>query len=278
MRGWKRTLVIAKNEFAGAMRNPWLIGFAVTFAATAAGLAWLSVADLPGAGSASYDRTVTGLVSLVLLAVPLVGLMLGSQAIAVERERGSLLMLMAQPVEASEVMIGKIAGQTAGIAVAVLAGFGAAASLLAARGSGGGVAGYLGFVGLTVLLAAVTVGLGMWIAVPARSAATATAGAMMLWLVLVILGDLGLMGTAVALRLDGSQLLFLAAANPLQVFRLATLAAVGAGGDVLGPTGLYAAVALRGAVLPIGVGLLAGWCVLAALSAAHWLRARGALS
>ena len=81
------------------------------------------------------------------------------------------------------------------------------------------------------------------------------------WLLLTFLGDLGVMGTAVATRMPVSVLFLSALLNPVEAFRLASLTAFSGTLDVLGPAGLYAS-RTYGVGLPwIFAGALAAWTV-----------------
>jgi Cu-processing system permease protein len=69
---------------------------------------------------------------------------------------------------------------------------------------------------------------------------TSVSIALTFWLVVVLLSDLGLMGTAIVLKLKPQTLLWLAMLNPVQVFRVSVLKALQGNLELLGPTGTYA--------------------------------------
>jgi len=76
------------------------------------------------AGFQDIERTVLSLVNLSLYLVPAFAVALGYSAVAGERERGSLEVLLAQPVTRADVLVGKYVGLSAVLATATLAGFG----------------------------------------------------------------------------------------------------------------------------------------------------------
>ena len=73
--------------------------------------------------------------------------------------------------------------------------------------------------------------------------------ALFAWLALVFVSDLGLMASSVLLKLRVQEIFGLAAANPLQSFKMAVIVNMNASLDVLGPVGAYASNTL-GAGLP----------------------------
>jgi len=108
---------------------------------------------------------------------------------------------------------------------------------------------------------------GFLISALARRSSLALGVALFLWLALVFLGDLGLMGGALTLRLSSSELLALALINPLQVFKLAAVSGLHRSLDLLGPAGL-AASRTFGADLPLLLaGVLAAWITAPLLTA-----------
>ncbi len=269
--------IIAGKEFRDSRRNRWFLTSAGVFTAVALGLCWLGVAGAAGSGFAGWSRTVAGLLNLVMLIVPLMGLSLGAFAVAGERERGTLLLLLSQPLTATELVLGKFIGLTGASIAALALGFGVAATAMAAGGVAGDPLPFLGFLALAALMAAACVAVGLLISVASPRVAVAAGTALALWLLLVLVGDLGLMGTALALRLEARQLLWAALANPLQLFKLASLVAVRGELEVLGPVGAYATRVLGGGLLPLLAGALAAWAALPLAAAAGWLERRGGL-
>ncbi len=77
-----------------------------------------------------------------------------------------------------------------------------------------------------------------------------------------------MMGTAVSMRLKIADLFLLASANPLQVFKMASILSINATLDVLGPAGLYALQTYGSNLLWIFLAVLVVW-VLAPLGLAY---------
>jgi Cu-processing system permease protein len=204
-----------------------------------------------------FGRTAASLINALLLFVPLLGLSLGAAALAGDRERGTLLYLLAQPVSRAEVFFGKALGGVLGVTAALAVGFGLAGLALASLDDGQGGA-FLALAGYTLLLALVSLGLGFVISALTRRTATAIGAALVLWLALVFFSDLGLVGLTLALRPTPATLLGLLVVNPLQLFKLGAIYSLRTTLDSLGAAGQYA-VYRFGPALP---GLLAGLLVL----------------
>lgn len=265
-------LLLARKEVRDALRNRWFVTFSLAFAALALALSRLSLEGADVAGFAGFGRTAASLINLVILIVPLMGLTLGASSLAGERERGTMATLMAQPVTRTQVLAGKYAGLALALCAALALGFGLAAAYVAAGGGAVTAAALGALVGLAMLLALASLAIGLLISAFSRRTAAAYGTALIAWLALVFLGDLGLMGTAMAMRLDVGTLLALALANPVEAFKVGAVQAITGSLDGLGPAGTYASRALGAALAPALVAALAAWAVLALGAAAARFR------
>ncbi len=256
----KLVWIIARRELRESLRNKWLWLFAIGFAVLALALSQAGLATAGYSGLGGFGRTAASLINVILLFAPLIGLSVGSNVLAADRERGTLLYLMAQPVSKSEIFWGKSLGAAMAVACALALGFGLAALGLASSRDGHADV-YLMLVGFTLLLAFASLAIGFVIGARARKGATAMGMALLVWLVLVFGGDLGLLGVTVALRPSPDVLVAGLFANPLQVFKLGAIYGLRATLDTLGVAGQYAMYRF-GAALPwVLAGLLVAWSV-----------------
>lgn len=270
-------VLLSHKEMGEAWRNRWFLLYSGAFTVLALAMAWLSVAGLAGVGAAGLGRTAASLIHLVMLVVPLMGITLGAMALAGERERGSLLYLMTQPVTGGEILTGKLLGLGSAVLSALLTGFGVAGFVIARHSGGGGVRAFLSFLALSALLAAASVSVGLLISSFASRASVASGVGLFIWLTLIVLGDLGLMGTALAMRLKPATLLVSAMLNPLQVFKMAALLVLRGGLEDLGPAGLYAMRRFGDQLLPLLIAVLLAWIVVPFALGLFGLRKRGAI-
>lgn len=251
--------VLAAKEFEDAAHSRWLAGFVGAFLALGTALMAVGAMGAAFGGTAGFGRTTAALINLVLLIVPLMGLTAGALAVSLERERGTLEGLLALPVRSDEVFWGKFLGLGAALAAALCLSFGLLALALAARGGLAHAAGYGACLAATLLLAAVCLALGLWLSVRSNKAATALAWALLVWLGLVFAGDLGLLGTSLAVRLRPGLLLAAAWLNPLSLYRLLAIDLTAAGLDSLGPAGRCAQDALGAWLRPAALLGLSAW-------------------
>lgn len=263
---------VAAKELRETVSSKWFWLWTVAFAGLAALLVTVA---LPGSeidGYSGFGRTSASLVTLVQLIIPLMGLTLGALSIAGPRESGALRFLLSHPVSRTEAFAGTYLGLAAALAAATAAGFGIAGLITVAGGVPADTAAFLWIALLSWLLSLAMLGVGMLVSTMTRTAGAALGGAVFAWLVLVFLGDLGLMGTAVATRMPVSVLFGAALLNPIEAFRLAALATFDSSLDVLGPAGTYAVDTLGDALVPALLAVLAAWVI--APAAVAWLRFR----
>jgi Cu-processing system permease protein len=262
---------IARKELRDALRNRWFLLFTTAFAGLA--LSALSQPDGAQLQLAGYSRTAASLINLVLLFIPLIGLTLGAANLSAERETGALVYLLAQPVTRPEVLLGKYIGLAAALFASLSLGFGLAGGALAFQRQVDDAGSYLLTVALACLLALSMLSLGFLISAVARKTSTALGGALFLWLLLVFVGDLGVMGTAIVTQLPIETVFFVASLNPLQLFKMASILTIQANLEVLGPAGLYATEQFGNSLLPLLAAGLLMWSLLP-LGAALFLFAR----
>ncbi len=253
---------IAQAELREALRNKWLWLFAVGFAGLALALSQAGLSAAGYAGLGGFGRTAASLINALLLFVPLIGLSVGASSLAADQERGTLLFLLAQPVSRGEIFVGKVLGAALAVLMALALGFGLAGLGLGMSG-GRETAVYLSLVGYTLMLALATLGLGFIISSLTRKAAAASGAALIFWLALVFLADLGVLGAALTWRPNPAGLLALLLINPLQIFKVGAIFSLRATLDSLGPVGQYALFRFGEQLPLLLLGLLALWALAA---------------
>lgn len=270
-------LTLTQKELRDARRNRWFILYTVAFAGLALALAWLALSGVGTYGLAGFGRTGASLINLVLLIVPLMGLTLGAMSLAGERERGTLLYLFTQPIAQIELLLGKFIGLALAMLLALLLGFGLSGLLIAWQGGATQAGDYLLLMLLAFVLALASLSLGFLISAAVGKSATAVGLALFLWLLLVFFGDLGLMGTAIVLRLDIDHLFTLALLNPLQLFKMAAILAIRSNLEVLGPAGTYAVRTYGSQLMVFLIAILAVWALMPLAITHYILGKRGVL-
>lgn len=262
---------VARKELRDAVSSSWLLLYAALFTALALGLSYLGERNLGSVGFENFSRTTASLLNLCLLLAPLAALSLGAGAIAGERDRGALTYLLAQPLDRWELLLGKFAGLSASIAIATLAGFGAAGIVIAFYASTLAVGTYLMLVGLVLALVGVMTGLGLVASVVSATRVQALGLALLIWFVAVFVFDLLLIGMVSATSLGGGGLMLALMLNPVEIVRVLAIIQLEPDLQILGPFGSYLMerVGAGGATAILSVAL-AAWIVVPVALAA-WL-------
>lgn len=226
---YRAALVMARKEFWDRVRNRWVLAVALIFTVFALVIAYFGMAQGGAVGFRGMDVTVASLVSLVVFLVPLIALILGYDAIVGERERGSLDLLLSQPITRLELLLGKWLGLAAALTTSTVAGFGMVGVILS---YGVGVSALLryGFFVLTTLgLGFTFLSIAVLISVNATNRVTASGMAIALWFFLILVFDLVLLGVMVVSSGSTYASVFppLMLLNPADVFRILNVYATG---------------------------------------------------
>lgn len=261
---------IVGRELRAGVRSRWFLLYLLVFLLLSIAFSVVAAAGTELTGQPGFGRTAAGLLNLMLLMVPLLGLTIGAQALVADRQDGSLDYLLAQPVSPAEVFVGKYLGAALALLLILVFGFGSSAVAMAARGTTGSLSGFLVLVALTLLLGLAMLSVGYLISSGSPQTAAALGLALTLWLGFVIVGDLGLMGSALVMDLSPGTLLVASLANPLDAYKLVAVQTLQASLDVLGPAGVYATRRFGSALPPLLLGLLALWVVVP-LPIGYWL-------
>jgi Cu-processing system permease protein len=277
MLDFNNVITITQKELQDARRNRWYLIYVIVFAGLSLALAWLGMTGLGDYGLAGFGRTAASIINIVLLIVPLMGLTLGAISLAGERERSTLLYLLAQPVTQLEVLLGKYLGLAIALFSALVLGFGISGILIAVQGGSAEINIYLLMVMLAFMLALVSLSIGFLISSLVRKGSTAISIALFIWLLLLIFGDLGIMGTSMVLKLGVGQLFTLTLLNPMQIFKIAAILNIRGSLEVLGPAGIYALRTYGSQLMPGLIAVLLAWTLLPLTISFYAFRRSGAL-
>ena len=127
------------------------------------------------------------------------------------------------------------------------------------------------------MLSLVSLSLGILISIFTRKSVSSLGISIFLWLLLVFFTDLGLMGTAIVLKLQISELFYMSVINPLQVFKMSSILILNGNLDVLGPGGTYAIQSYGKRLLPILLGILFLFTIFPVFLACFIMQRRGDL-
>lgn len=265
-----RSLAIARTELLILLRNRWLhmaTGIMLLFALA------LSFAGSAPTGSLGVDRLTVSVASMTTLSVylaPLLALMMSFDTVVGDADRGSLSLLLSYPAGRGEILLGKLIAHLLALILAMGIGFGTAGLIAAAAADGTSSQSLIALarlLGTSVLLGVVFLVLGYAISSSVHSTAAAAGLSAGLWLVFVVLYDLGLLGAVVTAgdsAFTTTIFPWLMVANPADAFRLWNIAGSETMALATGMTG--AANALPGWAAPASLLL---WPVFGFILARH---------
>ncbi len=218
------------------LRTRWIGGFALLFLLLITGFAWFGTANLGIAGIQDFSRTTISLVNFICAVVPLMALIIGVYGFSIDQWGEELLF--SQPISRAAIVAGKALGLLATLTAPTLIGFGFAGSIIAFRVGIEGIAGYLAFALLTVVLQTTFLSLALLLSSLVHRRMRAIGAALGAWIFFVVIYDLLVIGLTLVFRGAGLQkALFLSVfLNPVDMMRVSQLIILG-GKSFFGPTG-----------------------------------------
>ncbi|MFL5289627.1 MAG: ABC transporter permease subunit [Rhodopila sp.] len=256
----RQVAIIAAKEFRDGLRNRWIVAISLLLAVFSLSLAFLGAAPTGAVNVDPLAVTIVSLSSLSVFLLPLIALLLSYDAIVGEIDRGTMALLLAYPVARWQVVLGKFAGHCLLLALSTVIGYGAAGLALEAMG-GASPAAWQAFgllIASAILMGGVFIALGYLVSVLVRDRGTAGGIAIGVWLLFVLVYDMGLLGMLVADQgrtISTGMLNLLLLLNPTDAFRLLNLAGTPSVANFSGLSGLAAQAHLEPPVLGAVLGL-----------------------
>jgi ABC-2 type transport system permease protein len=165
---------IARKDFEDAVRSQLLWGLSVLFLLLVSAAALVLGYVTGSATSSAIMNALNGV--LVTTLVPLISLVVAYGAVVGERESGSLKILLSLPHSRGDVVLGKVVGRSAAMAVPVFVGFLLPGIALLLTPAAFDLLKYVGFILFVVLLATVFVAIATGISAAASTQRRAIAG------------------------------------------------------------------------------------------------------
>ena len=195
---WKGMLTVVKKEFIDSVRNKWIIAVTIIFVSLALLVSYFgSALRLGETGFQGFLVTIVLIMAISVLLVTMIALMLGYGAIATERERGSLDLLLTMPITRTEAVISKFIGLATVLFVSIFVGFGLAGIVIAAIAGAADFAKYLLFLGATFMVGLAFLSVAFLLSTVTRRRSTAMGGAVFLWFFFILIYDIVLIGVFV---------------------------------------------------------------------------------
>lgn len=251
----KSLVILAEKELVEASRNRLVIGFGVVFFVLALAMSIIGFVT-PGAEDVQFSRVGVSLLNLVTLLVPLIALLIGSQGFAGEFEDGTMELLLTQPVGLFEICLGRIIGQWAALAAALLAGFGGSGLVLIFLSSDRRVLPFLVNMGTSLGLALIFLIIGSLVSLKSKNRMSALFMGLAVWFVMIILYDIVVVQALMITSGSASMTLLYAlmVLNPTDLLRILAIRLTDMK-ELFGPT-TEAMVALPGLQAPAVAALI----------------------
>lgn len=166
---------VASKDFADASRSMMLWALTVLLVLLVAGVSAIPYLLADGT-TPPFEEALSFLFTPIALLVPIIGLVVGYQAIVSERESGSIRFLLGLPNTRRDVVLGKVIGRAGVVAVPILIGFLVGAVVIGALYDGFIVADYLGLLVFSLIMGLVYVSVAVGISASVSSRAKALAG------------------------------------------------------------------------------------------------------
>jgi len=219
------TFSIARLELLIAQRNMWVATSVILMAMFTVVLTLAGGAPSGAIGVDPLLVAVTSITTLSVYLVPLIGLLLSFDAVAGEAERGTLALSLTYPLSRGEILLGKFLAHLCVLAFAVAVGLGLTAGMTIWQ-YGTADLSFAPLIKLfltSIALGAAFLGLGYLVSALVRQTGVASGIVIIIWLVCVVLYDLGLLGALVADNggyFTKTVFPWLLVANPADAFRL----------------------------------------------------------
>lgn len=180
---------VARKDFADASRSRllWaLVGLLVLSVGGLVAVPYL-VADDPT--TPTFEDGMSSLYVPIGTLVPIIALVVGYRSVVGERASGTIRVLLGLPITRRDVILGKVVGRAAVVAVPTVVGFGAAAIVAAVVYEGFDTFAYLTLFGYTLFLGLLYVAIAVGISASVNSRAKALAVAVGFYVTSEVLWD-----------------------------------------------------------------------------------------
>lgn len=216
-------LAALRLDVAESTRARWFLLYSLVFGGIVVGLLAFGLTESRVMGFTGLSRLMVTYIQLAMAILPLFVLITTVRGVAGDREAGVFEYMLSLPVPLGAWYWGRMLGRFAVVFVPVVLALLGAIGYGAARGLPVPWWHLLVDVGLLLSLTWCFLGIGFLISVLARSSDVAQTAAFIVWLVLVCFLDLVLLGLLLRSSLPPDAVLAVALANPLQVFRTASM-------------------------------------------------------
>ncbi|MCP4494453.1 MAG: ABC transporter permease subunit [Gammaproteobacteria bacterium] len=232
----KQLYLTAASDITESLRARWFAVYSVVFGGIVVILFAFGLSESRVMGFTGLSRLLITYIQLTMAILPIFVLITTVRSVAGDREAGIFEYMLSLPVSLSAWFWGRFVGRFIVVFLPVFLAMVGALVWGTIKGSEIPVALFAYYTGLLMALVWCFLGIGMLISTLARSSDVAQAAAFIVWLTLLLFLDLILLGVLIQESLSPASAVAIALANPLQVFRTATMMLFDPQLVLLGPT------------------------------------------
>ncbi len=210
-------------DIVESVRARWFMIYTTVFGGLVVLLFAYGLAESRIMGFTGLSRLLLTYIQLTMAILPIFVLITTVRSVAGDREAGVFEYLLSLPISLSSWFWGKIIGRFIMVFLPVMIAMVGAVVWGAVKGVEIPWAMFGYYTALLMALAWCFLGIGMLISTIARSSDVAQGAAFVVWLVLLLFLDLILLGIMIQEQLPAETAVAIALANPMQVFRTATM-------------------------------------------------------
>ncbi|MCG8017451.1 MAG: ABC transporter permease [Candidatus Thiodiazotropha sp. 'RUGA'] len=226
----------AYTDIIESLRARWFMVYAMVFGGLVVILFAFGLAESRIMGFTGLSRLLITYIQLSMAILPIFVLITTVRSVAGDREAGVFEYLLSLPITLGAWFWGRVFGRFFVVFLPVFVAMLGATAWGLLKGVSVPWHLLLYYTGLLMALAWCFLGIGMLISTLARSADVAQGAAFVVWLTLLLFLDLILLGVLIQEQLPPETAVGIALANPMQVFRTATMMLFDPQLVLLGPT------------------------------------------
>ena len=229
-------LLTAYSDIIESLRARWFMVYAMVFGGIVVILFAFGLSESRIMGFTGLSRLLVTYIQLSMAILPIFVLITTVRSVAGDREAGIFEYMLSLPVSLAAWFWGRFFGRFIVVFLPVFAAMLGAVIWGVLKGSQIPWNLFIFYSGLLMALAWCFLGIGMLISTLARSSDVAQGAAFIVWLILLLFLDLILLGIMIQESLPPETAVAIALANPMQVFRTATMMLFDPQLVLLGPT------------------------------------------
>ncbi|RTZ58514.1 MAG: ABC transporter permease [Gammaproteobacteria bacterium] len=273
----KHLMLTALADINESLRSRWFLIYSLIFGGIIVALFMTGLTESRVMGFTGLSRLLVTYLQITMAILPVFVLLTTVRSVAGDREAGVFEYLLSLPVGLAAWYWGKMLGRFIVVFLPVILAMLVAIVWAAFKGAAIPWSQVLFYTGFLIVLAWCFLGIGMLISSLARSADVAQGAAFLVWLFLLLFLDLILLGVIIKGGMPPEGVIAIALANPLQVFRTASMLLFDPQLVLLGPSAYVildnfgrTGYLIWALVYPLVLGTLCAWI-------GYWIFRRGDL-